>query len=271
MDVNDVAKRRIKDALSPIPLSQATKSKTAQDLKSSEARAVAVSSNELKADVTVRLSNIPPAVAADLRKNLNQAIASINVATDATGSISQYLSSIDGFIEQAQSSDTSPQRREVLESEANQLVDEIKRTAREVSSVAHAQIPNDDVRRDIEEKLGATLDALLPEERGNVPGLGPVSFSRKESIIETVTNVARARERIEDMRRSMRESSETLKNAVLSYEIAQQNSEAALASVRDVDAAAKLASKMQASIFSDPNVALDAIGQVSPKVADLVK
>lgn len=271
MDVNDVAKRRVKDALSPISLSQATKAKVAESPKSAQGSAVAVSSNELKADVTVRISNIPPAVAADVRKNLNEAIASINVASDATGSIAKYLTSIDGFIEQAQSSDASPQRKQALESEANQLVDEIKRTAREVSTVANAPIPDDQVRKDIEEKLGRTLDVLLPEDRGSDSGLGPVSFSRKDSIIQTITNVARARERIEDMRQSIRETSETLKSAVLNYEIAQQNGESALASVRDVDFAVKLASQARSSIFNDPGAALDAIGTVSPNVADLVK
>jgi hypothetical protein len=272
MDVNDIAKRRLKDALSPIPLAQATKTKgTVPPAASGEASKSAVSASSLKTDVTVRLSKVPPPVSADIRKNLNEAIASINVATDATGSIARYLSSIDGFIEQAQSKQTSPERRKALESEANQLVLEIKRTAKEVSSVARAPIPDDEVRREIEEKLGKTLDALLPEERGDEGGLGPVSFSRKESIIETITNVARARERIEEMRRSMRETSETLKSAVLSYEIAQQNGESAQSTVRDVDAAARLASEMQASIFSDPGAALDAIGNVTAKSAELVK
>jgi hypothetical protein len=58
---------------------------------------------------------------------------------------------------------------------------------------------------------------------------------------------------------------------VLSYEIAQQNTEASKASVRDVDAAAKLAGAAETKIFSNPSTALDAIGDVSPKALDLVK
>jgi hypothetical protein len=260
MDVKDVGKRVVIGALSPIPLQQATR-----------AKGTAATNSVPKPEVQLKgANNIPASVSADLRKNLNEAISSLNVASDATTSIANYLSSIDGFIEQAQG-EVSPQRKQALESEANQMVDEIKRTAREVSSAASAPIPDDQVRKQVEETIGKTLDVLIPEERGKKDGLQPISFSRKETIIQTITNVAKARARIDDMRKAMQQSNETLKGAVLSYEIAQQNTEASKASVRDVDAAAKLAGAAETKIFSNPATALDAIGDVSPKALDLVK
>jgi len=261
MDVKDVGKRVLIGALSPTPLKQATRAKAAVDQGSVP-----------KTDVQVRASAaIPSNVSAEMRKNLNEAISSLNVASEATSSIADYLSSIDGFIEQAQSNEASPQRRQALESEANQMVDEIKRTAREVSATASAPIPDDQVRKQVEDTIGKTLDILLPEERGKSDGLQSITFSRKETIIQTITNVARARARIDDMRKAMQESSETLKGAVLSYEIAQQNTEASKASVRDVDAAAKLAGDAKTGIFNNPIAALDAFGEISPKILELVK
>lgn len=263
MDVKDVGRRVVKDALSPITLQQALRRP-----KDSPDKPSATTTS----DVVVNAESIPSSVVSDLRKGLNEAISSINIAADATDSIGKYLESIHGVIEQAQTpKELSPQRQQALEKEANQLVDEIKRTAKAVADVPSGVGPNDDVRKEIEEKLGKTLDALLPEDASRAFGIGPISFSRRDSIIQTITNVTAARQRIDEVRKAVQDSSSSLKNAVLSFEVAEQNGEASRVSVRDLDKAAELASTTESKIFQNPDTALNSVGNLVVRSLELLK
>lgn len=249
MDVKDIGRRVLKDALSPIKLGTASRSKSTSAPSSTKPV-------EVSGQPAAIVPPMPSPVAAEVRKGLNEAISSLNVASEATAEISKYLTSIDGFIEQADTADSS-QRKEALEAEANQLIEEIKKTAQTVARASAS--PSDEVRGEIERKLGRTLDALFPEEEAsNAFGIGPISLSRKDSILETMTSIAEAKQRIEELRRSMKESGESLKGAMLSFEVAEANSESAKSSVRDVDAAAALASETQVNISQNPEAALNA-------------
>ena len=59
----------------------------------------------------------------------NKIISTINLAQEATAEIGRLVKSVDGIAQQVESGNISKQRREVLESEANDLVSEIKRKA----------------------------------------------------------------------------------------------------------------------------------------------
>ena len=200
---------------------------------------------------------------------INQVINVVNYVNEATQSISELVNSIDGIVEQVVNrQDMTPQRREVLENEANQLAVEIQSTVKDLSASVKSFVPDegDRVRSEIEERLGRALDIIFPPETSSL-NVGAVKLSEREAIINTLANIARTRERVEALREAARESSEKVSEVLTAVDaVAAANLSAASASVRDVDMASRLAEEASLRIGKDPTSALQVVSHI-PKAA----
>jgi flagellin len=201
----------------------------------------------------------------------NEVINATNIAAEATTEIKALVDSIGGIVELAGREDTSPQRTEVLEQEANDLIAEIQRRAQTPSASGIKPLAGDKIRLELEEGLGRRLEFLLPSDAQDAFGLGPVRFPNKEAILDTVAKVAVAQEQIENLRGAVDKTISVLRETVSELDVATQNSEASQANVRDVNQAANLAQSTRQGIVSSPGSALGSVAALDSRVLNLLE
>ncbi len=206
-----------------------------------------------------------------VRRKLNDAISLVNVAEESTSKISEFVESISGIAEQAASEQTNPDRRKVLEREGNELVDAIKRTAQTKTDSGVKPLAGDEIRIEIEEKLGKVLDAVLPDDAKQAFGIAQIDFSTKDSIISTITQVRQAEEQLKRLREAVGHVSKNVREVTDEIDVALQNAEASEVSVRDVEEALKLAHTTGRSIGEDPERAINSVGKFTENAAGLLK
>ena len=221
--------------------------------------------------VRVSVPGNSSARSAELRKKLNEAIEHVNVAEEATSKLSDLVRSIGGIVEQASSQGTSSERRDVLQREGNDLLSEIRRTALTESIKGVRPLAGDEIRVEIEEKLGRVLDAVLPDDAKNAFGIAPIDFSTKETIINTVTQVKEAELQLAKLRDAVNKASMSVQDVAVEVDVAIQNTEASQASVRDVDQALKLAQTARRDIGDNPEAAVDVAGDLGERALGLLK
>ena len=210
--------------------------------------------------------------ATTMRRDANDVIAEVNNASDSVRELEKLVRSIDGIVKQVDKGNLSEKRVAALEKEANQLVERIKELANSNPPPAAPESEQVDEKREkIERTLRRALDTIMPEEAKDGFGLGTITFSKKDSIVATVSAVAAARVRIEGAQETVQKTREAVGEVVTTYEVAIQNAEASEASVRDVDQAVKLASETRSSIFKNPENAIDSAGTLTPRALELLK
>ena len=79
-------------------------------------------------------------------------------------------------------------------------MDEIKRAAGAQATNGVRPLAGDQIRLEVEAKIGKTLDVILPDDAKSAFGLNSLSFSTKESIISTITSVEKAQQQIEKLK-----------------------------------------------------------------------
>ena len=197
----------------------------------------------------------------DARNKANSIISTINLVQEATAEIGRLVKSIDGIAEQVESGDVSQERREILEAEANDLAAEIKRKAQD-SSKSIRPLPADEIRAEIEEKLGRTLDDIIPAEDGSTFEIGEIKLDMRENIVNVRTSVARAQQRIETLQRTVTKAATQVKEIIDAHDVAAQNSEASQVSIRELDDALNLALETGSRISHSPLEALQSAGSL---------
>ena len=199
----------------------------------------------------------------DARTKANSAIEIVNIANEATEKIGALLKSVSGFTDQAPS--LSADRRKLLEGEAASVVHAIRATALASSSSGVRPLAGDEIRLQIEETLGRSLDVILPDDATRAFGLGKLEFSTKESIISTRASIEMAKQSFERLRIQVGEAVQNVREANGALDIAIQNTEASGNSIRDVDVALKLTGSTKSLIRELPDAALASIGESDPK------
>ncbi|RMG39458.1 MAG: hypothetical protein D6719_13245 [Candidatus Dadabacteria bacterium] len=228
-------------------------------------------SAKLAEPVSVQVNSRPEkSEQAALRSKANQAIDVVNLAEDAASEIEKLVKSIDGISSQAVNAD-SDNKRQILEREANELVDEIKKKAQVETSDGFKPLAGDKIKLEVEEKLGRTLEIILPDDASRAFDIGKVNFSPKDNIINTIANIKKARERIEQLRNSVDSARQTVTSTVSELEVAIQNSEAAETTIRDVDQALQVASETSQVITRNPEAAINSVGDLQGKALNLVR
>ncbi len=205
-----------------------------------------------------------------VRIQLNDVINISNVAKDATTQISKIVQSISGIIKQASKEDLPEQRRTTLEKEANELIGEIRKTADSQATNGVKPLAGDKIRLEVEEKLGKTLDVILPDDAKNAFGLTEIDFSTKDSIIATIANVKKAEESINNLRTAVEQASKSIEDTAGTIDVAMQNSEASENSIRDLDLALKVAGLAKNVISQDPEKAIRSLGKLGSNSLDLL-
>ena len=203
----------------------------------------------------------------ELRARINNVISTINVASETTAEVKKLIKSIDGITLQAQG-DISDERRTVLENEARGLVAEIKKRAGLALSAPVQD--KDQVRLEIEKTLGETLEALFPAGARDAFGIEAIAFTPKENIISVRTSVEVAQRRLEELSQAIENTKHQVKAVIDNLEVAAQNTEAADTTIRDVDAALKLAAHTKSVISANPRSALESVGRISRTAEDLL-
>jgi flagellin-like hook-associated protein FlgL len=229
------------------------------------------SSTEEPQDVSIEIQDIKQSEAAETRKKANRAITALNIAATATDEIQKLVESIGGIIDQAKTSDLAASRRDVLQKEANQLVDEIKTRALKTESDGVRPLLGDTVRFEVEERYGDALEIILPDTAKNAFGIGQVSLSMKDSIIDTITRVEQAKKQFEELRTAVDKASSSLKQSVDTFEVAIQNGEASQTSIRSLDQALALATSTHNGIGKSPKEAFGSISKLDLSAAALLR
>lgn len=256
MEVKDIEALKVRTDQPKATRTAAEESKAPANFSSALA-SVRISSEATQ--VTVE-KNTQSARTNALRAEANRVISVGNVAKEATDQLQQLVSSISGIVEQAGSEKTPPARRPVLEKEARELVGEIKRVANTSSPDGTRPLAGDKIRLEIEEQLGPALDRILPDTAKDAFGISSIDFSTKDAIISTRVQVSQAAARLEELRKAVDSSTEDIRKVSDTLDIMVQNAEAASASVRDVDNAARLAYDTRQKILDNPDGALKSVG-----------
>ena len=261
MDIKDIVEKKE----SAVPVSE---SKPRQPVNTDRSQPVDHSeSNSVqdKIDVHHRSSQ-----AADLREKANVAVSLTNVTSTATDDIEQMVASINGIVEQASAEQVNDRQLNLLEREANQLVAAIRNRALTTSSNGVNPLLGDKIKLEVEEKLGRTLEFILPDVAANSFGLGELSFTPRDMIIATIAKVNTAQEQVRQLRKAVDEVGVAVKEAVAKLEVTIRNSEAAAATVADVDAALHLAEETKGGITTNPQKALNSVGVLNRHSVNLL-
>lgn len=219
----------------------------------------------------VSVETQPSNEASNLRSEANKVISVINIASDATTEIDKLVKSIGGIAEQAQADDLTENRRAILESEANSLIDEIKQRAQNAESDGVRPLAGDKIRLEVEEKIGKALEIVFPEGAREAFGIGQVSFSPKEAILATITKIESAERQLSDLRSAVHSANESVRGVVDRVEVVLQNQEASGATLRNVDEALNLAGETRVTIGKDPKAALGSAENLNTRALDLLK
>lgn len=261
MDVKDVKSLAAKTA----KIQQTSESVKPSQLQRNGSQLSASTVNATRADsVNVKVEGRAGSKSEDViksRERANSLINVVNFAAEATEEIDKLVRSVDGIIEQASSESITPERTQVLESEANELINEIRRQANLEGPDGSRPLAGDKVRVDLEEKLGKTLEVILPEAAKDAFGIGTVQFSTKDSILQTRTQVEEARLRLDSLKNAVSQVQRDVSESVAELEVAFQNSEAAAATIRDVEGALEKGNEVRSAIKLNPDDALSSVGE----------
>jgi len=222
-----------------------------------------------KSEVT--LSSSSKIQSQSLRAGANSVIDLVNNVSDTTAQIDQLVKSLGGILEQATSNQLPERRAQALESEANQLVSKIKEISGNSAKLSAASGDLNSVRNQIEAKLGKSLDQILPDDIKSSFGIDNVDLSQKDSVLQTLKKVKEARDKLGKVQEHATQAKHAVAGLLSSEEVAEQNSASAEATIRDVDQAVKLASNTRSGIFSNPDQALGAVGNVADGSLKLLK
>lgn len=222
--------------------------------------------------VAIEVDSVKASPRGEARAALNEVINFGNVASEITGKLEDLVRTVGGIVDQVSDARTPTERVPVLEKEAKEIVKEIKVTARSASELkTPSNNTEEKLNSEVERALVKTLKSLLPEGTQDGLGLKEVNFSTAENIVATRASVEKARRRIEDLRSSVEETNNQIRNAAGTLEVAIQNGEASQSSIRDVDAALSLVSETRLSISREPEQALQSASKLNQRSTDLLK
>ncbi len=199
----------------------------------------------------------------DLRAKVNAAINVTNVAEEATAEVEKLVKSLEGIVEVANDGSTPNERLGILDKEVKELVSAIGNLTKSKSLDGIKPLAGDPIRLDLEQKIGRTLEFILPDHSKDAFGLEKITVSKKEAIINTIATVEEGRKRLENLKASLDDASKSIRQVVSETEVALLNRESSEASLRDVDSAIKLANQTKRGIGSNPDRALRSTGDLS--------
>lgn len=256
MEVKDVPKSEPSEVTNPVENQVRDLPATAKS-RSADVNVTA----EAAVDIVTVSRNARIAGNNEARGRVNQVINVVNVAKKATAEISDFLKSINGLVDQAESAPED--RRKLLEGEGNEVVDAIRASAKLATASGLRPLAGDKIRIELEETLGRSLDVILPDDAARAFGLSKLQFSTKESIISTRAAIKIAEAQFEELQKSLESVVTEVRSSASDVDVAVQNSESTETSVRDVDKALKLAGDTTAEIVAHPREALGSAGAVN--------
>ena len=218
--------------------------------------------------VSVQLEHAQHRENVDVSRKANEVISVVNQVSDATKEIKQLVESLGGITEQADQNQGNPKRVAALEKEANDLVDEIKKRVNAKTEGGVDLFGGDKIRLDVEKQLGKVLDVILPDDKVG-SGISEVKFTPKDLILNVRTNIEKVRARLETVSDSLNSTKGEVESVIKELAVANENSEASNASVRDVDQALELADKLRGSFAARHQQAVNASG-VTPESLKLL-
>lgn len=248
-----------------------SRSKTGSKSKLSSLTAGSVPTGQLDA-ADLNIVNNPNSVRTnELRQKVNQALNSANIAVQVSSEVDQLFTSISGVIEQANDPTTPSDRIGYLEKEGNDLLNEVKRVFSSRPKETVVADNSDEVRSEVEQKLSRALDALFPSDTNQPFGISKIDLSTKDTIIDTITQVQKAKKQIEELSKSVDQAAKDITLSANFTEVALQNSEAAQSSVRDLDSALQLAHSTKLAIDANPEGALASVGELGERAVNLLR
>lgn len=247
----------IKDVSSTSPIHDTLAQGKAQGLQEKDFKSLSINDSAI-----LKLAETNPN-SQDFRIQINEAINATHIATETLSKIDQLIKSVDGIIEQATDPKTPTRRLSVLEKEVNNIVEAIKTQAESKTPAGAKPLAGDTIRIELEKSLGKTLELILPDDGKYGFNLGQVSFSRKDSIIQTRASIEEAQRRIEQMKGSIDDAINQVSSIVHSLSVAAENVAASEASREDVDRISDFASSVRNKIHSDPQTAMLSIGTMT--------
>lgn len=265
MDVKDVPKLKPGDSPKLSPANSHTNLQRAG--KSLNAKDVA-----LQIDVVELAKQNKPKSLASTRDEVNAVINVINHVVDSTEQIDKLVTSVEGIVEQVDNKDVPESRSALLETEANELVQEIKLQAGRSVGEGIKPLAGDKIELQLEEQLGKTLEVLLPDDARSAFGIGDVRLSTAETIIQTRVNVQEAKARLANLKSAVDNAANEVKRTVAEFEVIAANREASEASPRDVVKALELTSHIRTDIGANPEQAIRSAGEIEEaQAAKLLK
>ena len=193
--------------------------------------------------------------------SLNDIINVTNIAVKATDEIESYVKSLSGLVEQAETPGQFP-RINLLENEANQLVDAIRTTANSANYNGTRPLAGDTISSDVKDPLGEALKFILPDTAASSFGLGQINFSTRDFIVNTRAAVENARAQLDELRKSLDDAVSNVRETTTAVDVATQNSEASQSTVRDVETALNLIGRTRDLIGENPDEALGCVGNL---------
>jgi hypothetical protein len=248
MDVSEVKTSRSSESL------KSTRPNPPKPAASLSAEKVNVTRSEpVRIEVSERSSRLNKT-----REQGNDVIATLNKVAAATEEVGEILTGISGIAQQASEGSLPKSRREILDKEAQELLEAIDDRVKLTAKNGAKPLQGDPIEILVEEELGETLKVILPETSREELGLANLSVSRVDTILATRRAIDDAQNQLEFLRSKVTEAQDAIGEVLQQADIAAQNRAASQSSVRDVDAALELTGSIKGFINEDPTSALEA-------------
>ncbi len=168
--------------------------------------------------ITGTLENVDVVSIKNKRKNsntksteeTNKAISIVNLAFETTDKIDNLFKGVQGIVEQVANSDLSSNKVDVLQTEANALLSNIRSLANESEYEGVKPLTGEDAKCYIEGKIGAALDIVFPDDAKDSFGIETVDFSRKDSIINTLAIIKLAEVRLHQLKNAVEKNTQQI-------------------------------------------------------------
>jgi hypothetical protein len=185
----------------------------------------------------------------------NDLISIVNLTEDLTKEFEKLGSDLASNATRALGEEIGSVKLAQLEEEANVIVKDIN------DRVGPGKLPprgdaDETARFEIEQRIGRTLDYILPDGAEGAFGVKRVEYPSKEAIIGTIARVESARNRIQSLRNAVNETRTSLSKEVSTLEIARQNQISANPSPEEVEGFFTLARRTSKEIGRNPKESL---------------
>lgn len=179
------------------------------------------------------------------RLKLNEALSAAHLAKDSVKELGDLVESVAGIVEQAAGTEVPKERLPILEQEGRQLAGELVDRAKTSPLKELPNYVSGETKVELQAHVDQTLSTLAPTKDAKS---ALVDFSSSAAITASQDKVSATQHQVNTLHQTVDKAAAEISKTVTSFEVVNENQQAATADVRDVEAAIDLANKLSEQI-----------------------